>query len=194
MIGESEGEDRFHIVQFGRKANFIFDLKQRSRSALSALIQGIGNPHSGVTYLPFAERRTAKKRRVAPGRRNGIGCRRVLGWTMWKGRGSRSVEKGKARRIRKRKKKNRKRNDPGKAQCLNGRGAEVSNSEILVGRGPDQARSTVQARAWEVRKSGVLKKIDERHCHEGKNVIQSAGVLRVRRRGGGGGVRECGPG
>ena len=55
VIGESEGEDRFHIVQFGRKANFIFDLKQRSRSALSALIQGIGNPHSGVTYLPFAE-------------------------------------------------------------------------------------------------------------------------------------------
>lgn len=36
------GEDRFRIVQFGRKANFIFDLKQRSRSALSALIQGIG--------------------------------------------------------------------------------------------------------------------------------------------------------
>jgi len=60
--------------------------------------------------------------------------------------GSRCVEKGKARRIRKRKKKNRKRNDPGKAQCLNGCGAEVSNGEILVGRGPDQARLTVQAR------------------------------------------------
>ena len=79
---------------------------------------------------------------------------------MWKGGSSRSVEKGKARRIRKRKKKNRKRNDPGKAQCLNGCGAEVSNSEILVGRsgarpGPLDCPGAAGVRGCA--KSGVVK-------------------------------------
>ena len=77
---------------------------------------------------------------------NGIGSRRALAWTMWKGWFEERRERKGASHSEE-KKKNRKRNDPGKAQCLNGCGAEVSNSEILVGReGPDQARSTVQAR------------------------------------------------
>ena len=76
--------------------------------------------------------------------RNGNGRRRVQ--ILWERRFT-CVGKGKARQIRKRKKKNRKRNDPGKAQCINGCGAEVNycSDEILGGLG--QARPvTFQAR------------------------------------------------
>ena len=59
--------------------------------------------------------------------KNGNGRRRVQ--ILWERRFT-CVEKGKAQE----KKKNRKRNDPGKAQCINGCGAEVNycSDEILV--------------------------------------------------------------